>query len=134
MSLPNYTQSNGCTEAVVKQAKCIMEKAKQAGVDVFMALLEWRNTPTESSGISPCEVMFGRCTRTLLPTAGTILNTAWSRDAKVALERSKTKQAEYYDHTAWERPALSPGQTVRVKFRDDTWQKGKILKPTSPRL
>ena len=52
-SSPNYPQSNGRVENAVKTAKQLMKKSKQAGTDFYLALLDWRNTPTEGVGCSP---------------------------------------------------------------------------------
>ena len=45
-SSPGYPQSNGKAENAVKTAKSIMKKAKQAGRDSYLSLLDWRNTPS----------------------------------------------------------------------------------------
>ena len=66
-SSPGYSQSNGKVENTIKTAKNIMKKAKQAGTDVYLPLLDWINTP-EGMSSSPAQRMFGRRTRTLLPT------------------------------------------------------------------
>ena len=52
-SSPNYPQSNDRVEKAVKTAKQLMKKSKQAGTDFYLALLDWRNTPTELVGCSP---------------------------------------------------------------------------------
>jgi Integrase zinc binding domain len=59
-SSPNYPQSNGWAENAVKTAKRIMRRAAESGTDPMLALLEWRNTPTETSNVTPTLVMFGR--------------------------------------------------------------------------
>ena len=63
-SSPHYPRSNGQAEAAVKVAKAIMTKAKHSGTDVYMALLDYRNTPHSSTNLSPVEVMLNRKTRT----------------------------------------------------------------------
>ena len=40
---PRYPQSNGKAENSVKTAKAIMQKARQTGEDVWLAVLTWRN-------------------------------------------------------------------------------------------
>jgi hypothetical protein len=95
-SSPRYPQSNGRAEAAVKTAKRLMSKAKEAGADPFLALLDWRNTPAEHSGLSPAQLMFGRRTRTRLPTADTLLTTPASAAARASLCASKERQASYY--------------------------------------
>lgn len=127
-SSPNYPQSNGRAEAAVKQAKRLMQKASEAGTDPLIALLEWRNTPTETSGLSPCQLMYGRHTRTRVPTASALLNNAFAPTARRALDKSKEKQAAYYNKSARERPTLKVGQTVRARFNDNTWRKAEVAK------
>ena len=65
-SSPNYPQSNGRVENAVKTTKQLMKKSKQAGTDFYLALLDWRNTPTEVVGCSPVQRLCGRRTRSLL--------------------------------------------------------------------
>jgi hypothetical protein len=126
-SSPRYPQSNGRVENAVKTAKRLMIKAQETSTDPFLPLLEWRNTPSESFGQSPAQQMFGRRCRTLLPTANTLLDTPTSSTASDALARAKIKQAMYYNRTANERPPLSKGNTVRVKFDDrPEWRKAEI--------
>lgn len=43
-SSPRYSQSNGRAESVVKTAKSLMIEAQEMNTDLFLALLEWRNT------------------------------------------------------------------------------------------
>ena len=43
----------GNRESVVKTAKSIMRKAKHSNTDSWLAILEYRNTPTEDLGSSP---------------------------------------------------------------------------------
>jgi hypothetical protein len=124
-SSPNYPQSNGRAEAAVKMAKKLMEKAAEAGNDPLLALLEWRNTPSETLGQSPTQLMFGRRTRTRLPMTERLLSAPFAPNARSALIKLKERQAAYYDRSARERPPLSVGQTVRVRCNDE-WRKAEI--------
>jgi len=67
-SSPRFPQSNGRAENAVKTAKRLMIKATESGSDPLFALLDWRNTPSEQLGASPAQLMFGRRTRTRLPS------------------------------------------------------------------
>ena len=69
-SSPHYPQSNGHRENAVKTCENLMKKVKADGQDPPLALLDWRNTPTEGIGSSPAQRLMGRHTRTLLPTHG----------------------------------------------------------------
>jgi len=126
-SSPRYSQSNGRSENAVKTCKRIMTRAQEAGIDPLLALLEWRNTPSEQLGPSPAQLMFGRRTRTGLPIADRLLNSPTSHAASAALAAAKNRQAFYYNRGAKERPPLQAGQTVRVKYDDrPEWRKAEV--------
>ena len=129
-SSPRYAQSNGRSENSVRTAKRIMTKAREAGADPYLALLEWRNTPSEQLGLSPAQLLFGRRTRTRLPTANKLLDTTTTPAARSALTAAKVKQAVYYNRGAKAREPLAVGQTVRVKYDDRSpeWRKAEIAK------
>ena len=61
-SSPYHSQSNGKAEAAVKIAKNLLTKAKQDHRDPQLAILDWRNTPTESSNASPVQKLHSRRT------------------------------------------------------------------------
>ena len=50
-SSPHYPQSNGKAENAVKTVKRLFSKCKERNCSEFMALLDWRNTPTEGFGV-----------------------------------------------------------------------------------
>ena len=79
-SSPEYPQSNGKVENAVKTSKNLMKKAASTNSDFQLALLDWRNTPTEGMQSSPAQRMFGRRTRTLLPTSRELLEPQLVRD------------------------------------------------------
>src|SRR6218665_2165880 len=125
-SSPNYPRSNGKVENAVKTAKRIMTKASAAGADVFLALLTHRNVPSVQLGQSPAKLLFGRCTRTLLPVTAKLLDTPTADSAREALTAAKGKQAVYHDKRARPRPPFSVGQTVRARFSDGDWRKAQV--------
>ena len=93
-----------------------------------LALLNWRNTPSEQLGASPAQLMFGRQTRTRLPTTNALMTTPGAATAQDALTASKQRQASYYNHGAKEQPALSVGQTVRVRYDESDWRKAEVAR------
>lgn len=127
-SSPTYPQSNGKVEKSVQTIKKIMQKAVDDNLDVYKALLEFRNTPSESSNLSPVEIMLNRQTRSVLPVANSKLNNAYQGKARQALIQSKYKQAFYYNRTARQRQQFSTGDNVRIKDRptDKHWRRGVI--------
>jgi hypothetical protein len=125
-SSPRYAPSNGKAESAVKIAKRLMIKANETNTDPFLALLEWRNTPSEQLGLSPAQMMLGR--RTRLPTVGKLLDTQTSNAASKNLQQAKARQAFCYNRGAKERPPLSKGDTVRVKYDDrPEWRKAEVV-------
>jgi len=126
-SSPIYPQSNGRTENAVKTCKRLMTKALENKADPFLALLDWRNTPSEQLKQSPVQLLFGRRTRTKLPAAQCLLRTPDTEAARDALAAAKHKQASYYNRGTKEKPTLAIGQTVRFKRSDNAdWEKGAI--------
>jgi len=94
-------------------------KAEESGHDPLQALLDFRNTTSENMGLSPAQIMFGRRTRTCLPTTSALLSTPSAAEAKQALTTSKQRQASCYNGGAKERPILLLGPTVRVRLDDN---------------
>ena len=70
-SSPYNPQSNGAAEAAVKALKHLLMKIGKGDAYNSSAfregLLEWRNTPG-AGGASPTQLLFGRPTRTKVPT------------------------------------------------------------------
>jgi len=71
-SSPEYQQSNGLAERAVQSMKQMMKKCLRDGEDMYLAMLELRNTPRDALG-SPSQRMMGRRTITLVPITHTLL-------------------------------------------------------------
>ncbi|XP_064614575.1 uncharacterized protein K02A2.6-like [Liolophura sinensis] len=54
-SSPGFPQSNGKAENAVKTAKSLMRKAKASRTDPYLAILDFRNTPTQGVDASPVQ-------------------------------------------------------------------------------
>ena len=61
-------QSNGKAENAVETCTLIMKKAMLLKSDVHLALLDFRNIPSERDGASPLQKLFSQRTRTCIPT------------------------------------------------------------------
>ena len=105
-----------------------MTKASEAGTDPFMALLDWRNTPSAQLGLSPVQVLFGRRTRTNLPTAAALLTPPAAPVAQAALVTAKQRQAHYYNKRAKARAPIPIGSTVRARFDEGDWRKAEVTR------
>ena len=114
-SSPLYAQSNGKAENAVKTAESLLEKATKSKRDPYLSLLDWRNTPTEGLNSSPAQRLFGRRTKTLLPTSNHLLKPKIPKEVEDKLTLKKAKQAMYYDRGTKELEELLPGDLVRIQ-------------------
>ena len=89
-----------------------MKKSKQAGTDFYLALLDWRNTPTEVVGCSPVQRLCGRRTRTLLPTATSVLKPSITPGVREKFLKKKERQTYYYNRGTRELSPLRKGDAV----------------------
>jgi hypothetical protein len=72
-SSPGFPQSNGKVENAIKTAKRLMIKSQKDAKDPYLALLDWRNTPSKGLDSSPSQRMFGRRGRMILPSVSRLL-------------------------------------------------------------
>ena len=114
-SSPHYAQSNRKAENAVKTIKRLFTKCKEDGTSEFFALLDWRNTPTEGSGVSPAQRLMGRRCKTLLPMATSLLQPRHSiaHDYQ-AIVAAKAKQSFYYDRHTLLLSKLESGDSIRI--------------------
>lgn len=113
-SSPTYPQSNGKTEAAVKSAKVLMKKSKKARTDPYLALLVYRNTPTQGLESSPVMRLMSRRTRTQLPTLPVLLEPVVDKNTYQKILENKEKQANQYNKGAKNLEELLTGDTVRL--------------------
>ena len=107
-----------------------MEKAQEAGSHPNLSLLDYQNTPVEGVGNSPFQWLFGRRTRTLLPTSSRLLVPENFQGVPYKLKDRKAKQTYYYDRGAKELSKLEPVVVVRIKPDRDSkrWAKATVDK------
>ena len=60
-------------ESAVKMAKRLVREAVESNKDPYLAILDYRNTPTQGTDFSPAQCSSDRHTRTLLPTSSNLL-------------------------------------------------------------
>ena len=132
-SSPGNPRANGKAESAVKTAKSLLRKALDSGRDPYMAILDYRNTPTQGMESSPVQRLMNRRTKTLLPTTKSLLQpkVTYPERAAQQLERRKEQQARYYKRDSKDLPELAEGDVVRMKpFRlgDKAWKKATVTK------
>ena len=118
-SSPHYPQANGQAERAVQIVKKMFMKAKATGEDPHLALLAYRSTPHEVTGVAPAQLLMGLNLRSTLPVTTSHLepqkpDPQKSRKADMA---GKTKQARYFNqrNSAQPLPELKPVDCVLLR-------------------
>ena len=107
----------------------LLKKARADKQDPLLALLDWRNTPSEYMGTSPVQRLMGRRTRTLLPTHTKLLEPKVDHQTREKLAKQKAIQKERYDTKSRQLMPLQPDQAIRMKLPGDTkWSLGSCVK------
>ena len=139
-SSPLYPQSNGKVENAVKSAKRIMKKAKDSQSDPYLALLDFRNTPTQGMKTSPVQRLMNRRSKTMLPITDKLLkpDNVNLQTARNEIQKNKYNQETYYNKSAKDLAPLKPGDVVRIQPSQSIgsggdWEKGVISKTVQKR-
>lgn len=107
-----------------------MRKARLAEADPNLSSLDYRSTPTEGIESSPAQRLFGRRSKTLVPTSTRLLVPEAVHGVPNKLKERKVKQTYHHDRVAKEFDRLKPGDVARVKLRPDSreWTKATVDK------
>ena len=121
-SSPRFPWSNGFTERNVQIIKSLLKKAKEAGNDEYVALLEFRNTPISGLSESPVQLLMDKHLPSSLPMLPWTLEPPNAAQVKDKLVERQAGQKHFYDKSSKPLPPLKPNDHVR--YRD-----GLIWKP-----
>ena len=130
-SSPGNSKANGKAESAVKTAKSLLRKALDSGKDPYMAILDYRNTPTQGMDSSPVQRLMNRRTKTLLPTSRTLLQprVTYPEKDQRNLAKRQEQQVRYFNQGVRDLRELAEGDVVRMKpFRlgDKVWKKATV--------
>ena len=120
-------------ESAVKSVKNLLRRAAESKLDPYLAMLDYRNTPTQYVDASPAQRNLGRRARTLLPMTSSLLNPS-QIDTAFAKRRQRLKKSRsswYYNKGAKDLNPLQEGDTVRMKpciLGQKTWKRGTVYK------
>ena len=134
-SSPHHPKSNGKAESSVKAVKQLFKKAEQDGKDPWLALLDYRNTPTEGINTSPAQRLMSLRTHTLLPTASSLLPPEVCTHSTDKLELKRQKAKFYHDRHVMPLPELEIGQEVRIQplHKNQIWKEATCIEKLSDR-
>lgn len=124
---PEMPNSNGMAESAVKQIKCIIKKCNNENSDPCLAI-EFTNTPSKSTGMSPTQRFFGRQLRSVLPTMKKFLSPFNAEETKTKIRKAKQHQKKYYDKNAHDLIELRKGDQVTVQpyGKNQYWKKAVV--------
>ena len=129
-SSPYNPQSNGHAERNVKIMKDLIVKTNHdIGSKEFLdGIIQIRNSP-RADGLSPCQVVFGRSVRTLIPTLTESLGTNECVElAKKGREKLNQKKKYLYDRSAKKLRPLDVGMKVWVQHPETKkWDSTAII-------
>ena len=108
-----------------------MRRAAHAGTDGWMAILAYRDTPTEGMGTSPAQRFLQRRLRTTLPVTNDQLKPSIAEDTTERLKKRQQRQEKYYNRSAKDLPAIPIGARCRV-YRHGRWQTADVLQRVGP--
>ena len=119
----------------MKIAKKLMTKAEKDHGDLQLAILDWRNTPTDSSNKSPAQKLHSRRTRTLLPTAESLLLPEVPSNIQEVIELKRQKAKFYYDrlHSDLHSQNATLRQGRHLEKSKSSQQAGKSVIPVTDR-
>lgn len=134
---PYNSQSNGLAERHIQTVKKMFKKVLEDKRDIYLALLQWRNTPIFESA-TPNQLLMSRSTRCpLLPLDINKLRPHIVNPGKYErhLRQNQHKSAEYYNSKGVrELKPLKINSNVWVKLKPDSnWQPGKIISKVDDR-
>ena len=135
-SSPYWSRSNGKAEAAVNDAKSVLKRSP----DIYLALLNIRNTPPRGHSFSPAQRLMGRRTRSTIPLSEQLLRPEIADPPTVSSEINRRKIASKAQYDKHAQPPLMPlplGSYVYAKprpsQRGNPWIYGQIINSTAPR-
>lgn len=128
MTSPKYSQSNGQIESGVKIAKGILSKCHMSNTDLYIALLNYRNT-SKSSLPSPAQLLFSRNLNSLLPCSTKNLEPKVTVPNPDLVNKRKCSIQKYYNKHVTPLKELNVSDHVLFKKNPilSSWSPGKII-------
>lgn len=127
---PNYPRSNGLAEKAVAICKNFLKKATEEKKDIYISLLEYRNSPLKNVGFSPSELFMNRLCKTKIPVSAELLKPKLHPDIQKRLQAKQNIAKHYFNRHARDLSPLNAENNVVVYDHiKKTWQSGKVVSP-----
>ena len=126
-SSPQYPQSNGQIERCVQTIKRMIIKTKEDNQNIYIALLDFRNTPITGLTISPAQLLLSRRLRSKIPTTKDRLRPQIQPDRSTEIALNQINQKVQHDRNMrTTHKMLKPETKVRYRDSRNNWAKGII--------
>ncbi len=126
-SSPLYPRSNGLAEKSVSVAKSMLRKSYESACDVYVSLMEYRNTPLKDVGVSPAQLMLNRRIKTKIPTNTNMLAPKnFDVDIKDKLNAKIVQSKQYYDKNCKVRSSNFQVNDPVMIQKGNVWEPGRI--------
>ena len=124
-SSPHYPKSNGMSERSVAICKDILKKTNNMH-EAYLALLEYRLTPTKDLSYSPSQLLQNRNIRSKIPMKETKFDPKLNVNVETEFKKKQENVKKYYDRSAKHRNDFELNDKVYVW--NGRWQKGIVSK------
>lgn len=133
-SSPLYPRSNGLAERAVQTIKNLLKRCAKDGSDIQAALLNLRNVPRDGDLGSPVQRLYGRRTRTTVPTKSNLLKPGVIPDVTQKMMQARARQKVNADKHATKAPTMEAGDRVKLLTDHRNWVPAQVVrKHQSPR-
>lgn len=123
---PIYSQANGFSEKAVGIAKNLIKKCLENGTELWLALLEYRNTPLKEVEASPVELLMSRKTRTLVPGKKSLFVPSIVPTILENIKNKNVKSGRYYNRNAIFKSSFKKNEDIWYHDSRNGWIKGII--------
>ncbi|XP_055911365.1 uncharacterized protein K02A2.6-like [Eupeodes corollae] len=110
-----YPKSNGFAERFVQVAKSLLKKCHKDQSDVYLALLNYRNTPRSNDLLSPNQRLMSRRTRKNIPSSEQSLKPKVVQNVQHNLIEARNRSKFYADKGSHQKQPLQPGEKIRIQ-------------------
>ena len=133
-----FEQASSALKLIVFKIECVRQLSEvKEGIDMWKAILEWRNATTPGMHISSAQRFFSWRTRSILPCKTTDYTPQVQTEIQSPLIRKRQTAKAYYDRYTKPLPDLTIGQPVRMKCRlqipNSNWVSGTVMGKEAPR-
>lgn len=128
-SSPHYPQSNGLAEKGVGIAKKIIQKCNEAGQDIELYLLNYRNSKVAKLDFTPAQLLLNHNLRSKIPNTFNNMLPKLNINVYEQMINNQIKQKLYYNKKSMRKEVIfNKGDKVYVQnCKSKIWEKGVII-------